>query len=90
MAATSLGTNSRIQKSPLIAKKSTSNTNQHQSGYHMQQQSLKQSVKQLGLSYGVIAKQDAHNKLIASKKQRTIKETTSPKKQHRRHAGGAN
>ena len=56
----------------------------------MQQQSLKQSVKQLGLSYGVIAKQDAHNKLIASKKQRTIKETTSPKKQHRRHAGGAN
>ena len=38
----------------------------------------KQSVKQLGLSYGVIAKQDAHNKLVPSKKRGN--KDSSPKK----------
>ena len=45
----------------------------------------KQSVKQLGLSYGIITKQDVHNKLVPSKKNKG--KDQSPKKNHRKHGG---
>ena len=40
----------------------------------------KASLKQLGLSYGILAKQDAQNKLISSKKRGAKSKDYSPKK----------
>ena len=61
------GRDRRPSKSPLPTKKNQSNN--HSSNANTQ----KQSLKQLGLSYGILAKQDTHNKLVSSKNKRGSK-----------------
>ena len=51
-------------KSPLPAKKSSAKNNNNY------QHNQKQSLKQLGISYGILAKQDTQNKLVSSKNKR--------------------
>ena len=69
---------SQVIKKPSLKDKKTTHTQKH----HENQQHQSQSIKQLGLSYGVLNKTDAHNKLNPSK----TKQRSSPaKKQHHHH-----